>query len=308
MIRTRSSVGKARIQRANRSVWDEQSALAYCSDVTRRHSSTFYLGSKLFAAEKRRAVAAVYAACRAGDDAVDEAIDSADAEARLTAWWDSILRSYEGAPNPSEPMEVGLSWALDRYEIPLHAFDELRLGFESDLTLRCIANMEELLLYSRRVAGVVGLMITPIAGYEGGADTLDAATAMGEAMQITNILRDVGEDLCRERCYLPADRMAYYGVSEDHLRVGIIDGGYIGLLEELADVADALYRKGWQGIPKLHGAAGIAVGVASLNYEAILRKLRQNRYDNLSKRAHLKAHERIALIPRAAMAVWTAGA
>ena len=74
----------------------------------------------------------------------------------------------------------------------------------------------------------------------------------------------------------------------------------------LADLADARYRQGWTGIPKLHGAAGLAVGVAALNYEAILRKLRQNRHDNFTRRAYLRTHERLALIPRAAFSVWAA--
>ncbi len=291
---------------SDRERWDDRDALAYCTDLTRRHSSTFFLGSRMFTGDKRKAVRAVYAACRAGDDAVDEALDANDALLRLEAWWQSIERAYAGTPNPSSPIEVALRWTLDRYEVPQGAFDELRLGFESDLTLRCIASTDDLLLYCRRVAGVVGLMIAPIAGYDGGPETLDAAVAMGVAMQITNILRDVGEDLSRERCYLPADRMAAHGVKEEELRRGVISDGYVTLLEEFADLAEAKYREGWKGIPKLHGAAGIAVGVASLNYEGILKKLRANRYDNLSRRAFLKTFERIALIPRAALTVWTA--
>ncbi len=308
VIRERASVAEPRIRPTDANVWGPEAALAYAADVTRRHSKTFYLGSRLFGRRKRKAVQAIYAACRMGDDAVDEARDTTDAFHRLNAWWDGIERAYAGTPKPAAPSEVALDWVLQRYDVPLSAFEELRLGFESDLTLRCIATTDELMLYSRRVAGVVGLMITPVAGYDGGEETLDAAVAMGEAMQVTNILRDVGEDLCRDRCYLPADRMAVHGVREEDLRMGIVSEGYVSLLEEFADLAEARYRDGWRGIPKLHGMAGIAVGAASLNYEAILHKLRQNRYDNLSLRAFLRPHERLALIPRAAMAVWSAGA
>lgn len=259
----------------------------------------------MFRPQKRAAVSAVYAACRAGDDAVDEAIDTADARDRLAIWWEGIERVYAGEPERRSATEVGLRWVLDRYDVPRSAFEELRQGFESDLTLRRVATTEELLLYSRRVAGVVGLMITPIAGYDGGRATLDAAVALGEAMQITNILRDVGEDMGRDRCYLPADRMAAYGVALHDLRAGRVSDAYVALLEELAGIADARYRHGWSGIPKLHGMAGLAVGVAALNYEAILRKLRQNRHDNLTRRAFLRPHERLALIPRAAFGVWS---
>lgn len=258
----------------------------------------------MFGPTKRAAVSAVYATCRAGDDAVDEAQGVDDAVARLEIWWNGVERVYRGVPNPRSASEVGLRWVLDRYDVPRSAFAELRDGFESDLTLKRVATTDELLLYSRRVAGVVGLMITPIAGYDGGEETLDAAVALGEAMQITNILRDVGEDLARDRCYLPADRMAAHGVTMEDLASGVVSDRYVALLEELAALADARYRQGWTGIPRLHGMAGLAVGVAALNYEAIQRKLRQNRHDNFSHRAFLRPHERLALIPRAAYNVW----
>ena len=287
---------------------DVRAALDGCERLTRRHSSTFYLGSRLFGPTKRRAVSAVYAMCRTGDDAVDEAADAADAHVRLHAWWDGLERAYDGRPAPGRAAEIGMAWVLERYDVPKSAFEELRLGFESDLTLTRVADTDELLLYCRRVAGVVGLMITPIAGYDGGDETLAAAVALGEAMQLTNILRDVGEDLGRERCYLPADRMAAYGVELEALRRGDVQERYVALIEELAGLAAARYRQGWTGIPKLHGVAGTAVGVAALNYEGILRKLRQNRYDNLTRRAYLRPLERIALIPRAALSVWSGAA
>jgi phytoene synthase len=279
-------------------------ALRACVALTRRHSSTFHLGSRLFRADKRYAVSAVYAACRTGDDAVDEARGPADAAARLDAWWAGIERTYAGRPGPAAA-ELGLRWVLDRHDVPKSAFEELRLGFESDLGMCRVETTDELLIYCRRVAGVVGLMIAPIAGYDGGEATLRAAVALGEAMQLTNVLRDVGEDLGRDRCYLPADRMAAHGVDVAELRGGTVSPGYVRLLEEIAGLANERYRQGWTGIPRLHGAAGTAVGVAALNYEGILRKLRQNRYDNLTRRAHLRPLERIALIPRAALSVWS---
>ena len=258
----------------------------------------------MFRADKRHAVSAVYAACRTGDDAVDEARDPADAAARLDAWWAGIERAYAGRPGPASA-ELGLRWVLDRHDVPFHAFEELRLGFESDLGMRRIETTDELLTYCRRVAGVVGLMIAPIAGYDGGDETLRAAVALGEAMQLTNVLRDVGEDLGRDRCYLPADRMEAYGVDVAALRGGTVTPDYVRLLEEIAGLASDRYRQGWTGIPRLHEAAGTAVGVAALNYEGILRKVRQNRYDNLTRRAYLRPLERIALIPRAALSVWS---
>jgi 15-cis-phytoene synthase len=123
-------------------------------------------------------------------------------------------------------------------------------------------------------------------------------------MQLTNILRDVGEDLERGRCYLPKELLEKHQVNLDDLRSGKIAESYIALLEELAEITYGLYRKGWHGIPKLRGVSKTAVGVAALNYEGILTKLRQNRYNNLTQRAHLKPLERIALIPKAVYSVY----
>jgi 15-cis-phytoene synthase len=274
-------------------------ALAACAELTRRHSSTFFLGSTFFSGDKRRAVIAVYAACRVGDDAVDDAADADDARARLAAWWAGVERAYAGTPETTIPFEVALAWVLERFDVPKQAFDELRLGLETDTGPVDVETVDELMRYCRRVAGVVGWMVAPIAGYRGGDETLECALALGQAMQLTNVLRDVGEDLGRGRCYLPRELRERHGVDVDSLRQGRVSDGYAALLEELAQLAHGLYRQGWHGIPRLHGSAGVAVGVASLNYEAIVQKLRQNRYDNLTRRAYLRPHERLALIPRA---------
>lgn len=274
-------------------------AIATCTEETRQHSSTFYLGSRLFRGEHRSAVTVIYAVCRAGDDAVDQAASAHEARERLAVWWAGIQRSYAGRPDPEVAVEVGLAWTLERYEVPIHAFEELYEGLASDLEPTDVADLDELLLYCRRVAGVVGWLVAPVAGYRGGAETLDAALSLGLAMQLTNVLRDVGEDLRMGRCYIPADLRAKYGVTMDDLRSGTITPQYVALIEELATLTHGLYRDGWRGIPRLQGVAALGVAVAALNYEAILRKLRQNGYDNLNRRAYLRPVERIALIPRA---------
>ena len=284
-----------------------EEAVAYCSRLTKAHSSTFYLGSRLFPTEQRKAVSVIYAVCRSGDDAVDEAPTPESGRRRLEAWWAQVERAYAGAPAANEPLEIGLSWVLENYAVPKEALGELYLGLTSDLDAACPETMEDLMLYCRRVAGVVGLLISPIAGYSGGAETLLNALALGQAMQLTNILRDVGEDLEMGRCYLPTELLKKYAVDVDDLRAGRVTEGYIALLEELAGLTHKLYRLGWQGIPKLNGVAATAVGVAALNYEAILHKLRQNGYDNLTRRAHLKTYERIALIPKAFYDVYSGG-
>ncbi|CAN5784504.1 phytoene/squalene synthase family protein [soil metagenome] len=274
-------------------------ALRECAELTRRHSSTFFLGTAFFRGDRRRAVATVYAVCRLGDDAVDAAPDSDTGRERLASWWAGIERAFEGRPRADAAYEVSLAWTLAHFDLPRDAFDELRLGLETDLQRVDLETVDDLMLYCRRVAGVVGWLVAPIAGYRGGDDTLACALALGQAMQLTNVLRDVGEDLAMGRCYLPRDLRERHGVDLDALYRGDVTPGYVALIEDLASRTHVLYREGWRGVPRLHGVARIAVGVAALNYEAIVQKLRQNRYDNLTRRAYLRPHERLALIPKA---------
>ena len=282
-----------------------EDAILYCNALTKAHSSTFYLGSRLFAPQERRAVSVVYAVCRSGDDAVDEAPSGDVGRRRLDAWWGHVDRAYDGVIDIGQPLEVGLRWVLETYDVPKSALEELYLGLESDLSDQSFETLEDLMLYCRRVAGVVGLLVAPIAGYSGGDETLACAVALGQAMQLTNILRDVGEDLERGRCYLPLELLDKHGVSQASLQDGVVSENYIALLEDLSHLTHRLYRLGWKGIPCLNGVAKTAVGVAALSYEGILHKLRQNSYDNLTRRAHLRTFERIALIPKAVYSVYT---
>lgn len=279
-------------------------AVAYCKRLTKAHSSTFYLGSRLFPAKERKAVSVIYAACRSGDDAVDEAPSVSEGSQRLKKWWTDIECAYSGITDDNEPLQVGLSWVLEHYDVPKAAFEELYLGLESDLQPESYETLNDLMLYCRRVAGVVGWMIAPVAGYRGGEATLLDALALGQAMQLTNILRDVGEDLDLGRCYLPTELLDKHNVTIHDLEQGTLSEDYIALLQELTEFARKLYRLGWQGIPKLNGVAAGAVGVAALNYEAILTKLKQNGYNNLTRRAYLGKFERVALIPRAVANVY----
>ena len=282
-------------------------AIDRCTAITRTNSRTFSLGSRLFPKTQRDAVSVVYAVCRTGDDAVDEAPSEVEARRRLDAWREGIERAYRGRPHDEAATEIALAWALERYDIPRDAFHELHEGLAFDIDMTGISDYEELMTYCRRVAGVVGWMIAPIAGYDGGDDTLDRAIELGQAMQVTNILRDVGEDLERGRCYLPSSWMTSYGVSLADLHRGEITQSYADLLSALSTKAHELYRSGWIGIPRLHGTAPAAVAVAALNYEGILHKLKQNRWDNLSRRAYLRSMERLALIPRAVLGAYVGG-
>lgn len=267
------------------------------SEIIRRHSATFYYGSLLFWGQARKGAWAVYAACRIGDDAVDE---SSNPLADLNEWWAGIERAYAGVPR--EGWEAALAWALQRWDIPKQAFAEMKEGFLADLNPVRLETLQELYTYCYRVAGTVGLMIAPIGG--AGEAGRDAAIKLGQAMQLTNCLRDVGEDLALGRVYLPAELMRKYEVTIEDLHQGCISPRYVALMRELAQEARRLYREGLAGLKYLQTGRG-AIALAALQYQGILDKLELNGWDNLSRRASLSTYERVLLLPKA---IWLRGA
>ncbi|MCS7235083.1 MAG: phytoene/squalene synthase family protein [Armatimonadota bacterium] len=287
--------GRDRRRRAHRRAPDWAAVAA----VVRAHSATFYFASWLFPPTPRRGIWSVYAACRLGDDAVDE--EGAGPWA-LQAWWDGILRAYRGQPRMT--WEEALCWTVDRWQVPLRAFEEMREGFRMDLRPVRIRTEAELLTYCYRVAGTVGEMVAPIAGAD--ESWVGAAASLGQAMQLTNILRDVGEDLRRDRVYLPQDLLARFGVREADLWAGRVTPEYQALMCYLDLRARRLYADGLRGLPGLRRGRA-AVAFAALQYRAILDKLRDRGYDNLRERVSLTSAERVRLVPRSLTVAIRAG-
>lgn len=272
-------------------------ALKWCQAVTRTHSQTFYLGSLLYPRRQRAAVWAVYAACRVGDDIVDEGPEGAvqDTQRELDLWWAQVQAAFAGDPGQSD-MQAALAWAARAYPIPLSAFHELYQGFCMDLRGHRYHRLSDLTLYCRRVAGVVGFMVAPIGGYGGGPVTLERALHLGQAMQLTNILRDVGEDLERGRVYLPDELLGSYGVSRADLDAQRLTPAYQALMAHLCAVAREWYAHGHQGIPALHGRARIGVATAARAYEGILDDLEAHDYDNFTRRAYVPGRQKLRLL------------
>lgn len=283
------------------------SELRHCQELTRQHSKTFYLGSLLLPPRQRAAVWALYAACRAGDDITDSDEPVAERRTRLQLWDDEVAAAYAGAPART-PVGRALSWAVSAYPVPRQAFGELREGFEMDLRLDsgefAFETEGELRLYCRRVAGVVGFMVAPVAGYRGGEETLERALWLGQAMQLTNVLRDVGEDLERGRVYLPGELLREFGVHAADLRRGAVTPRHRALMSRLADDSRRWYARGRPGIAHLRGPSRVGVALAARAYEGILDDLAAAGYDNLSRRAHLSLERKLRLLPRAVRDSW----
>jgi phytoene synthase len=298
ITRHASGVSQAELVRG----WSE------CWDILREHGKTFHVMARVLGPERGNAIAALYGFARVADDLVDERAPDEAPEAvlaRLEAMRGELRRARDGETH--DPRFAALGETLRRYRIPLEPFDDLVAGVAMDLVPVRYATFAELELYCYRVAGTVGLMITPVAGYREGSRALEHAKTLGTAMQLTNILRDVGEDLDRGRVYLPHEDLARFGLAEGDLFARRVDERFRSLMEFQIERAERLYRQGLGLIPLLTSARGRAAFEFAVEaYSGILGKIRAAGYDVFTQRAHLTAAEKLALLPSSAWHAFTA--
>jgi phytoene synthase len=269
----------------------------HCGEIARAHSKTFHLSSLCLTPRKRRAVWAVYAFCRIADDLVD---GHAPAEQRLVALdaWEAGLRdAYAG--RPSGPVFTALADAAERFAIPIGPALDLLRGARHDLRVRRYATYDEVERYCDLVASTVGLLVLPVLGTVA-PDAERHAIALGRAMQMTNILRDVGEDARMGRIYLPAEDLARFGCSEDAIAAGIVDAPFRALIRFEIDRVRALYREAEPGVDLLAPDARYCVRLALALYRDILDRIEANGYDVFTRRAFVplraKAARAVALL------------
>ncbi|MBZ0105586.1 MAG: presqualene diphosphate synthase HpnD [Sulfuricella denitrificans] len=183
----------------------------YCQDKASRSGSSFYNSFRFLPPQKRQAITALYAFCREVDDVVDECHEAQVARAKLAWWREELASTFAGKPH--HPVGQALFPAIRAYDLPMEQFTEIIDGMEMDLNNNRYADFKALQLYCYRVASVVGLLAAAIFGYCN-RQTTKYAHDLGLAFQLTNIIRDVGEDARRNRIYLPLDELQQFGVSE----------------------------------------------------------------------------------------------
>jgi len=220
----------------------------YCQQRAARSGSSFYYSFLFLPPEQRRAITALYAFCREVDDVVDECRDSGVARTKLTWWRNEVARLYAG--EPQHPVTLALREPVKRYNLAQEHLQEIIDGMEMDLDQTAYASFKELSLYCYRVASVVGLLSAEIFGFED-RQTLKYAHDLGMAFQLTNILRDVKEDVARGRVYLPADEMSQFGVTLDDLRSGKMHDGMHKLLQFQAERARRYYDSAFKRLPEV---------------------------------------------------------
>lgn len=271
-------------------------AYELCAELTRQHSKTFYFSTSFLPPEKRRAIRAFYAFCRTTDDIVDAphgvVID-------LNEWRQASRRPLSQQTHP-----VLQAWAdtRDRYQIPQQFVEELIDGCEMDLTINRYETFDQLTRYCYCVASTVGLISSYIIGMQ---DTdpraferaKPQAIDLGIALQLTNILRDIGEDLGRGRIYLPQEDMRRFNYTEHDLRNSVLDSRFKALMRFEMDRADALYDQSLPGLAHLKSDGRLAVGAAAMLYRGILGKIHLHDYNVFQHRAHLTQGEKVQRLP-----------
>ena len=219
----------------------------YCQQKAAASGSSFYYSFLFLPKPKRRAITALYAFCREVDDVADECTDINIARTKLAWWRAEIANLYAG--NPQHPVTQALQDAVRDYNLAEEHFLEIIDGMEMDLDQNRYLDFKELHLYCYRVASVVGLLSASIFGYQD-RKTLKYAHDLGLAFQLTNIVRDVGEDARRGRIYLPLDELAQFGVSEDDILHGRETDNVRRLLEVQIERAQDYYRRAFEELPQ----------------------------------------------------------
>jgi phytoene synthase len=267
-------------------------AYAYCESLTSTHSRTFYMATGLLPPDKRRAMRALYAFCRLSDDIVD--CSEVDVEGALSAWRRKAL-----APAPPPGDLVALAWADTRfrYQIPQRYAEQLIDGVKRDLCQKRYPTFEDVTAYAYGVASTVGLMSMHIIGFAG-EQAIPYAIELGVALQITNILRDVGEDWHCGRVYLPMDEMTAYGLTEADLDRGQVDERWRAFMHFQIERNRYLYAEANPGIALLNSDGRFAVAAASELYRAILGDIEAHDYDVFNRRAHVNAWGKVRRLPR----------
>ena len=266
------------------------------AEATARGSKSFYFATRFFPVELAASAHAVYWFCRTSDDIVDENPDIAAARRELDAWREGLKAALSGS-EAAHPILRHFAGACDRHSIPAEYAFELLEGMRMDLEGARYRNFADLRVFCYRVASTVGLMMSHVIGYEG--DALPYAEDLGVAMQLTNILRDVGEDLGRGRIYLPLEEMEQFGYSEGALRRGERSPEFLALMRFQAERARYHYNQSLPGVPMLRPEGRFAVEIAARVYSGILDQIEAMDYDVFARRAVVPAWRKYGITARA---------
>ncbi len=269
-------------------------AYGQAAAITRLHSKSFYAASGLLPEEKRSAARALYAFCRTVDDVVDEIESKKDRDFELNYWREVV----QTASAPAHDL-VAAAWAdsLVRYHIPRHFALQLIDGVARDLYQTRYQTFDDLATYCYGVASTVGLMSMYIVGFTNQQDAIPYAIKLGVALQMTNILRDVGEDHRNGRLYLPREELISHGIQEADIARGHVTDNWRQFMKFQIERTRQLYAESWPGVKMLEREGQLAIGAASVFYQGILDDIERHDYDVFSRRASLSKWGKLSMLP-----------
>ena len=256
----------------------------YCQNKAAKSGSSFYYSFRFLPPDRRRAIIALYAFCREVDDIADEVSDLNIARAKLGWWRAELANLFQG--HPQHPVTKALAPATTAFSVDQARLNEIIDGMEMDLTHHRYNDFASLKLYCHRVAGVVGQLSAGIFGYRN-PSTLDFAENLGLAFQLTNIIRDVGEDARRDRIYLPQDEMAKFGVSTADVLVARHSLAFVSLMAFQCQRAKSLYDAAFEALSPEDRRPQRPSLIMSAIYRTLLQEIERDDFMVLTQRTSL---------------------
>jgi phytoene synthase len=256
----------------------------YCQQKTAQSGSSFYYSFLFLPPPRRRAITAFYAFCREVDDVVDECTDLDVARTKLAWWRTEVAALYEG--KAKHPVALALTALLPEFNIEEARLYEIIDGMEMDLTQHRYADFSALQKYSYRVASVVGLVSAEIFGHSH-PDTLKYAENLGMAFQLTNIIRDVGEDARRDRIYIPVDELARFNVTAADIMHARHSEAFVQLMQFQVERALNYYRDAMIFLPQQDRRSQRPGLVMAAIYRTLLEEIRADGMQVLNQRTSL---------------------
>ena len=256
----------------------------YCQDKAAKSGSSFYYSFMFLPAERRQAITALYAFCREVDDVVDECHDLSLAQTKLEWWRQEVGRVYNGTP--THPVGLALKDVIKGFRLPQEQLLEIIDGMAMDLSQTRYLDFKGLQLYCYRVASVVGLLAAEIFGYED-RQTLKYAHDLGLAFQLTNIIRDVGEDARRGRIYLPIEDLQRFNVPAKDLLEARYSEQFRALMAFQAERAEKFYDQAFAQLPAIDRKAQRPGLVMAAIYRTLLREIARDGFMVLDRRTSL---------------------
>jgi 15-cis-phytoene synthase len=280
-----------------------------CDQLTEKYAKTFYLGTLLMSKPKRRAIWAIYAWCRRTDELVDGPAAGITTSETLDLWEQQLELIFDG--RAVDNFDVALVDTLQSYPLNIQPFRDMIAGQRMDLYRSRYYTFDDLYLYCYRVAGTVGLMSTDVMGVDPNQNTApwnrykppyiptEEAIALGIASQLTNILRDVGEDARRGRIYIPLEDLEKFNYTEQDLLKGVMDDRWRQICKTQIQRAREFYAKAEKGIQYLSPDARLPVWAALIHYSRILQVIERNDYDVFTQRAFVPKWKKFRSLPLA---------